>query len=66
MHSPHELGVSEVMHLWSFDEPVTLALLAVSGTVYAVGTARMRFRSAAACRRFESGAEAPHSKGLSE
>lgn len=41
MHSPHELGVSEVMHLWSFDEPVTLALLAVSAALYAVGTARI-------------------------
>ena len=61
MHAPHELTTSEVMRWWSW-EPVTLALLATSATLYAIGTARMHFRSAAACRRCESGAEAPHSK----
>ena len=40
MHAPHELTTSEVMHWWSW-EPVTLALLAASATLYAIGTARM-------------------------
>src|SRR5256885_2982175 len=41
-HEGHKhLDAREIMHLWPFDEPVTLALLAVSGTLYAVGTARI-------------------------
>src|SRR6266571_3719870 len=62
MHAPHELTTSEVIRWWSW-EPITIALLAISAILYAIGTMRMGLRSAAACRRLESGAKAPHSKG---
>lgn len=37
----HELTAGEVMHWWSFDEPVTLALLGTSAALYAIGIARI-------------------------
>src|ERR1041385_3727331 len=41
-HEGHgHLSAHEVLKLWSFDEPVTLALLAASALLYAVGSARI-------------------------
>src|SRR5437660_7371367 len=44
MHAPHELTTSEVMRWWSW-EPITIALLAISAILYAIGTARLRWRT---------------------